>query len=118
MGRPKKYNNAEEMQKNVQRIPEGLDILLSHCPAEVFDCTGPSGSRYGSHELQVRLEELVKKGQQPKYHIFGHIHGSGGNISTSEDTNITSINCAILTEGYLINPSAVPVLSQTFEIEK
>jgi Icc-related predicted phosphoesterase len=110
--------NTEEMRKNVQRIPEGLDILLSHCPAEVLDCTGPSGSRYGSHELQVRLDELASKGQQPKYHIFGHIHGSGGNISASEDTNITSINCAILTEGYAINPSAVQVLSQTFEIEK
>ena len=73
---------------------------------------------YLCNRLQLKLEDMANRGQQPKYHIFGHIHGSGGNSVITPETNITSINCAVLNEGYNINPDAVALLSQTFELEK
>lgn len=109
----------EEMKERVKIIPDGIDILLTHTPAEVLNSTrGVMNMHFGSHQLQLKLEDMVSRGQQPKYHIFGHIHGSGGNSVTTPETNITSINCAVLNEGYNINPEAVALLSQTFELEK
>lgn len=53
-------------------IPEGLDILMTHCPpAGIMDFA--EGSSHGCQALGKRIAEV-----QPAYHLFGHIHQGYG----------------------------------------
>jgi len=79
------------------KIPKDIDILLTHGPAYgILDIGIKKHGHLGCTELAKTLKRV-----KPKYHIFGHIHGSYG-IKKIDDT--TFINCSVLNEEYkLIN---------------
>lgn len=74
------------------KIPEGLDVLITHGPPfGILDDT-VQGQRVGCQDLLFKVLEV-----KPRYHIFGHIHYAYG-MSIKEDT--TFINAASLGERY------------------
>lgn len=96
--------DSERLYGMYTEIPEGLDILITHCPPyDVLDKShlqmpgsGRTGKEpLGSEELTRALSELKKK---PRYHAFGHIHGDGGKTVVRENT--TYINASICDEQY------------------
>ena len=60
-------------------IPEGVDILVTHCPPyKILD-----ESKKGKYGGSKGLREVVEK-RKPKFHIFGHIHQGRGNLKLGE----------------------------------
>lgn len=68
---------AEEAQEQLHRfgeIPEGMDMLLTHGPAErIFDCLGTPGLGCGSAVLKRDIYRA-----KPRLHLFGHVHEQRG----------------------------------------
>lgn len=65
--------NSYDLLESYGRIPDDVEILITHCPAKgmrdvVF------GESVGSQELQINMPRLKKL----KAHLFGHIHFSRG----------------------------------------
>ena len=87
--------NAErgaEIQEHWDKIPEGLDVLITHGPAYGLCDLTPRGERVGCLNLRDTL--LAKK---PRVHICGHIHGGYGMGMLG---NTLCLNAAICTETY------------------
>lgn len=57
------------------KIPEGIDLLITHGPPESILDLCPSGN-VGCEELRITLTERLKS--PPAVHVFGHIHESYG----------------------------------------
>lgn len=77
------------------KIPEDIDVLITHGPAYgILDAT-PRGENVGSKSLLKRIEEL----KSLKYHLFGHIHGCYGVYQAKTYTPIF-INASVCTEAY------------------
>jgi len=74
------------------KIPEGLDILITHGPAYGILDQNMRGDHCGSQTL---YEALATK--KPRYHIFGHIHESSGVFLLDPTTHI---NAAVLNDYY------------------
>jgi len=55
------------------RIPDGLDVLITHSPPDGFGDGSPIGGRAGCADLRARIETV-----RPRLHLFGHIHQDGG----------------------------------------
>lgn len=87
---------GEELAEKWAKIPEYTDVLITHGPPKgVLDSNiSPDDTRvsFGCEDLLERVK-VVK----PKYHIFGHIHGSYGQ---KELHGVTFVNTSICTEGY------------------
>lgn len=94
-----------EMKNHLKKIPEGLDILLSHSPPFGLRDKVPSGEYVGCKDLLQAIKD-----KKPKYVVCGHIHHSYGQ---SEIENTIVINASICTEQY--KPDNKPII---FEIEK
>ena len=74
------------------RMPDGVDILVTHGPPYgIMDCA-PNNFRLGCEEL---LEAVKKK--EPRLHVFGHIHHSHG---TAQIGKTLFVNAAICDEDY------------------
>lgn len=83
------------------KIPNGIDILLTHGP--------PVGycdiAQEDKHEGCVELLNTVRKRVKPKYHVFGHIP-EGHGITSNGTTNF--INASICTRNY--KPANQPIV--------
>ena len=55
------------------KIPDRVDVLITHGPPEGIGDRSPVGGRTGCAELRRRVAET-----QPRLHLFGHIHQDGG----------------------------------------
>lgn len=70
----------QELERSYRGIPEGVDVLLSHGPAQGWGDTimQRGGTEHlGSHALSNRIME-----QRPKWALTGHIHGGDHEPST------------------------------------
>lgn len=65
--------SPDEQEEYFSRIPEGLDILVSHGPPLGILDTNGVGENCGSAILRRHVERVV-----PKVCIFGHIHEARG----------------------------------------
>lgn len=73
-------------------IPEDVDILVTHGPPyRILDLSPGALHHAGCPQL---LEAVIR--MKPKLHIFGHIHGAHGMVST-EDTLF--VNASLLGPG-------------------
>ena len=73
-----------------EKMPEDLDILITHGPPwGILDIGGPDSTpgRLGSSSLRYHTDRA-----KPKMHFFGHIHESYG-VKETPDTAF--INCAV-----------------------
>jgi Icc-related predicted phosphoesterase len=102
------FNREEEdLMQIYERIPEGLDILITHCPPRgiLDEVAQELKIRYiGDFDLLQRVSRA-----KPKFHCFGHCHAGYG-AKTVIDTFF--INASICNERQL--PVNKP---WTFEVE-
>ena len=72
------------------KIPSGIDILISHGPPLGHGDKCQSGARAGCSELLATIQQRV----MPKYHVFGHIHEDYGMTTDGVTTfvNASSVN--------------------------
>lgn len=85
----------EQLERYYAEIPEGLDILISHCaPFKIMDKVERENfsKHAGSKELKRRIQAV-----RPRYVIYGHMHGCYG---VEEKDGITYVNCSLLDESY------------------
>lgn len=75
-----------------EKIPNGLDILITHGPPYGILDFNKSGNLCGSQTLYRAVAD-----KQPRFHIFGHIHQASG---TLQHNSTTFINAAILNDWY------------------
>lgn len=76
-------------EKQWAGIPEGLDVLLTHGPADrILDKT-LEGDFTGCYELMRRIEVA-----KPRFHFFGHIHEDYGHRSWkgTEHYNVAAVD--------------------------
>jgi predicted phosphodiesterase len=74
------------------KIPEGLDVLVTHGPPFGILDKNQNGENCGCEELLKAVQRV-----RPKFHLFGHIHESYGQV---EIDGTTFINAANLNEHY------------------
>ncbi len=90
------YNayRGEEIKKHWDRIPDNVDILITHGPAKgILDRSIYDNEQCGCQDL---LEAIQRT--EPAYHMFGHIHNWGGMSKTIGKT--TYMNIAVCDEDY------------------
>ncbi|MGH9368132.1 MAG: metallophosphatase domain-containing protein [Thermoanaerobaculia bacterium] len=74
------------------RIPEGLDILVTHGPpAGILDVTA-AGEAAGCEELADRLASMRRP---PRLHVFGHIHEGYGVVRAPRTTFVNASVCDV-----------------------
>ncbi len=80
------------LRKVWDRIPLGMDVLLTHGPPfRVLDRTA-GGLFVGCEELAAAIERT-----RPRVHVFGHIHEGAG---AHQEGGVLFINASICTEAY------------------
>lgn len=92
------------IKQHWDRIPPGTDVLVTHGPPNgVLDLMSPESEWAGEHLGCEELRKVVDK-ISPKVHIFGHIHGSYGQVEGVTE----SFNVSICNEQYQpVNPVTV-----------
>ena len=83
---------GEEIRRHWELIPPDTDILMTHGPAYGFLDLTSDENHAGCQDLLRRL--LVIK---PKFHLFGHIHESYGNVKRS---GIHLVNASLVNDAY------------------
>lgn len=91
------FNKTEDqIKKHWDNIPEGLDILLLHCPPYgILDMTSHKKFEpvhIGCKHLAKRIKEVA-----PKVIVFGHNHGEHGIV---EEDGIKYINASLIDDEY------------------
>lgn len=64
---------GDEIAEHWAKIPEGLDLLITHGPPKGLGDRTIIGMRVGCEDLLKRVREVP-----PKMHVFGHIHEAAG----------------------------------------
>jgi Icc-related predicted phosphoesterase len=88
------------------KIPEGLDVLITHCPPYgILDDTPPNVFNKGNPENVgcTALRDHVLRAK-PRFHVFGHIHHSYG--QKSQDGTLF-VNASICTEKYQLTNNPI-----------
>jgi Icc-related predicted phosphoesterase len=80
------------LDKIWQKIPSGLDILITHGPPMGYGDRTWSGDRVGCADLLRHVEAKA-----PREHLFGHIHEDRGEWQLGETRlrNVTVAECTL-----------------------
>lgn len=82
------------------RVPEGVDVLVTHGPPHgLFDRTA-AGERVGCEDLTRALVRI-----RPRLHLFGHIHEAYGAAHVDGTLAINACNCDLRYRA--VNPPVV-----------
>lgn len=81
---------SEEMLRAFySKVPEGLDILVTHGPAYgLLDKLARNGEAAGSKSLRVALSD-----KRPRFHICGHIHEAYGTARFGDTRIFNASTC-------------------------
>lgn len=86
------------IQQKWNDIPDDTDILITHTPPyKIFD-DGNNGEHFGCEYLLDRVFKV-----QPKVHIFGHTHSSGGKNKKIGNTLFYNVAKSFKETGYIID---------------
>ena len=98
-------DTEEELNEKWERIPDGIDILITHSPCHgILDKVDRKQRHVGSTTLREHVIGRVK----PKLHVFGHIHDSYGMVDLTVGKHI---NCSHVDENYEpVNPPVRVIL--------
>jgi Icc-related predicted phosphoesterase len=81
--------SSPELAQVWSRIPEEIDILITHGPPYgILDQPFGRGEHAGCELLLKRINEV-----RPKLHIFGHIHGSYGQMRVGQTLFVNASLC-------------------------
>jgi len=94
-----KPRGSEELKQIWTKIPENLDILVTHCPPYGILDRNLYDESCG---CEVLSREIMQK--KPKNHIYGHLHLFGGQSITQ--CNINFYNVSVLNEAYKLENKA------------
>lgn len=86
-------NRGAEMREKWERIPETVDVLITHGPPHgILDRVArlDSFENTGCEELRERVEVI-----KPRLHVFGHIHEDFGSVEKIGVKFINAANCDI-----------------------
>lgn len=72
-----------------RKMPENLDVLITHCPPRYILDLAARGEHLGCEQLALRIKDA-----KPRFHVFGHIHEHRGLSVTTSPT--TYYNCSML----------------------
>ncbi len=92
--------NSAELTRARSKIPDGLDVLITHAPPHGILDRNVHGYCEGDELLLKRVLAV-----RPKLHCFGHVHYSRGKL---EREGIIFINAAMLDDFY--QPANPPVV--------
>lgn len=86
-----------ELKNHFDKIPEDIDILITHSPPYRFLDTCADGRRVGSVNLH---KMIIDKTRLPnlKLHVFGHIHEQGGRMIQTKTLKL--VNASHVNEHY------------------
>ena len=79
---------GEALRKKWDMIPEGVDVLVTHCPPRGILDASSGGEEVGCEELRRAIKRVT-----PKLHIFGHVHESWGRVEIGETTFANASIC-------------------------
>lgn len=82
------------------KIPEGIDVLLTHTPPYGQGDRTLNGVNYGCQHLMAAVRRV-----KPKFHVFGHIHDGYG---VTQEDGTTFINASTNTSLY--HPWHAPIV--------
>lgn len=91
-----------KLQDKFDKIPEDIDILMTHTPPFLILDENIEGASCGSIQLRNQMETRIF----PKFHFFGHIHEQGGKGIMLErpcfdmEKNTRCFNVSYLDENY------------------
>ena len=113
---PEFYNWAfnlprgEELASKWEKIPDDVDILITHGPAYGILDYAPIGGHVGCEELYRKIVEV-----KPKIHVCGHIHDGYGQKTMG---GIEFLNASVLDDRYehAHKPIVVEYNTETKEI--
>lgn len=93
--------NSPELFAEYSKIPEDLDVLVTHGPPQgILDTVLPDSEHLGDRDLAI-IVDVVK----PRIHAFGHIHPAYGRRQFGETL---FINCSVTNAAYQpVNPVQV-----------
>lgn len=95
---------GKELYDHWQKIPEDVDVLITHGPPKDMFDRNAQGVSCGCDDLAARVEEVA-----PLVHLFGHIHEEGGKSRKCGRT--TFVNAAWVGFGKLgAQPPNAPVV--------
>ena len=101
------YRNSEDLTKAFKKIPDDVDVLLTHCPprVEMYGTVNAFNFNLGPDFGCVELAEAVNE-KKPRLHIFGHVHTGSHRLKQIGDTSFC--NVSLLDEEYqLVYPPAI-----------
>jgi Icc-related predicted phosphoesterase len=82
------YASKDQLIERWKKIPEGIDILVTHTPPYGFlDIPTSGGMHLGCPHLRNELNRI-----RPRLHVFGHIHASHG---THQEGTTQLVNAAV-----------------------
>ena len=92
------YKSSDDLIKVFNRIPDDVDVLITHSPGKHVNDTGvslqyPDKPEYGSSEL---TDAVLKK--LPKWWFVGHVHSGNHNVTDFHGINV--VNVSVKDEGY------------------
>ena len=83
---------GEELAAKWEKIPDDVDILITHGPAYGILDYAPIGGHVGCEELYRKIVEV-----KPKIHVCGHIHDGYGQKTMG---GIEFLNASVLDDRY------------------
>ena len=83
--------NEAGLNKVCEKIPKDIDLILSHGPPKGYGDMA-QGEHVGSSIVRAYIEII-----QPKYMVYGHIHGGYG---VYEHGSTKLINCSLVDDFY------------------
>jgi len=100
------YPHLNARESYFSMIPDGLDVLITHCPPYgILDETPPNSFNSGNpeHVGCTALRDNVYRAK-PRFHVFGHIHHSYGQLRR-DGTHF--VNASICTEQYKLTNAPI-----------
>ena len=92
--------NEDDLKKEYDKIPDDIDILITHTPPHGILDANKAGIHCGSIALREAVERV-----KPTYHFFSHIHEANGycmlkSEGYGEENNTHCYNVSIMDEYY------------------
>lgn len=94
-------DDSTEMEERCSKIPEGIDVVVSHGPPKGVLDLSPYGNEHAGSDCLSR--HILRA--RPKVNAFGHIHAGYGQI---QQGGTRFINAAVCTEQY--RPDNKPIV--------